>query len=578
MEPYYTYRKYLKKTYGSVLHRIPIDMGFSCPNRNKDKSGGCSFCPTDGARASQTKNVDTIDEQIKEAIKFSGKRYNADNFIAYIQAFSATFDKQSQNKYINIIKNKDFKAISFGTRPDCLNQQAYDFLYNLNKQIDVWVELGVQTTNEKTLTNINRGHTWQQSKQAILELKKQGIKIAAHVIIGLPGEANSDYIKTARELSDLPIDAIKIHNLLILKNTQLEQQFTETPFRVLYEKEYAEKLILFLQNTRNNIPIMRITTDAPEKDVVEPKWHMIKENFINYVTSTMINQELFQGDALSKNKIKKDIYSPIKNDDESITFFNEKIKEHYHAAIGAQTESKEKFIIPAQIEKYNKPQILDICFGLGYNSLCAIEQAIINNKEINITALEYDKRVVNSASKHIKINDIFSWSNALNDVYNQNSFSYNNCTINMLWGDARHTIEKLPENNFDIIFLDAFSTQKNSELWTVDFFKQIKKVIKQNGILITYCAAIPVRAGLIEAGFYIGETKAIGRPRGGTIASLEKKKIHDSLPDNEHQLLKTTKGIPYRDPYSVWNNKEILRNRHEKVIKFKQLQSKKNIT
>jgi hypothetical protein len=142
--------------------------------------------------------------------------------------------------------------------------------------------------------------------------------------------------------------------------------------------------------------------------------------------------------------------------------------------------------------------------------------------------------------------------------------------IQLLWGDARHTAKKLSAP-FDLIWLDAFSTQRNSELWTVDFFKKLKRVIKPDGVLLTYCAALPVRSGLLEAGFFVGETQPVGRKRGGTLAALQLDAITLPLSDHELKTLReTTRGLPYRDPHGVWTNKEILRNRQERILQHKQ--------
>ena len=140
----------------------------------------------------------------------------------------------------------------------------------------------------------------------------------------------------------------------------------------------------------------------------------------------------------------------------------------------------------------------------------------------------------------------------------------------MHWGDARHTVTKIEDSSFDLVFLDAFSTQRNSELWTVDFFRQLKRVMKPDAVLLTYCAAIPVRAGLIDADFFVGETDPVGRARGGTIAAMREADIEIPLPDHEIKMIReTTRGLPYRDPYSVWTNKEILRDRQERILHFK---------
>jgi hypothetical protein len=140
----------------------------------------------------------------------------------------------------------------------------------------------------------------------------------------------------------------------------------------------------------------------------------------------------------------------------------------------------------------------------------------------------------------------------------------------MHWGDARYTVTQLPEASFDLVFLDAFSTQRNSELWTVDFLRKLKAVMKPDAVLLTYCAALPVRSAMLEAGFFVGETKPAGRQRGGTIAAMRAEDIEIKInPDELKTIQETTRGLPYRDPHSVWTNKEILRDRQERILEMK---------
>ena len=191
-----------------------------------------------------------------------------------------------------------------------------------------------------------------------------------------------------------------------------------------------------------------------------------------------------------------------------------------------------------------------------------------------------DRRVVGAAALNIQTleTDSNDWKKILADLYTQQlSQIDHHASIEMHWGDARHTITKLDAGTFDLIFLDAFSTQRNSELWTVDFFKKLKTVMKPNALLLTYCAAIPVRAGLLEAGFFVGETIPVGRQRGGTLAALQEADIEIPLSDHETKMIhETTRGLSYRDPHGVWTNKEILRDRQERIIKSKQEDPSKN--
>lgn len=594
--PYLQYKDYLIERYGESLYRVPIDFDLGCPNRESDGSGGCTFCNIRGSKAVQTMGKESVQEQMAEAIRFARDRYGAKKHMAYIQAFSATFGESQQPMYLDLLDAFDFTAVSIGTRPDCLTPQAYDFLVELNKHIEVWVELGVQTVHERTLERINRGHDWASSERAIRRLNELGIKVAVHAILGLPGETEEDFQQTANTLAALPIDAVKIHNLHIERGTTLAMEHALNPLPVLMEHDFAEHLMDFIRRMPPNIPIMRLTTDTLDEELIAPKWHMAKGQFKDYIIQQMMCREwrqgdLFTGDAGITKLEASSTLRTVTTEDGSITFWNEDYKEHYHTPAGARLEAEEKYIVPGKLKERlakGDVQLLDVCFGLGYNSLAAMEMAAggiasslsadagcirTQSPVLNIIALEMDRRVVRQAARNIQSleTDAFEWKQALHDLHANHYCQGPKSSCLMHWGDARYTLTGLDPNAFDLVFLDAFSTQRNSELWTVDFFRKLKTVMKPAAVLLTYCAAIPVRAGLLEAGFFVGETDPVGRQRGGTLAAMREEDIEIHLPAADLKLIhETTRGLPYRDPHGVWTNKEILRDRQERILQSKQ--------
>ncbi len=299
MSPYYTYRQFLIDRYGAQLQRIPIDLGFGCPNRNEAGDGGCLFCAEDGGRAIQTRHADKWKDQIETAITFAKERYNADEFMGYCQAYSGSFaSHDKQRKILNkILSHSPFKAFSIGTRPDCLPQETIELYKDLGKKTDFWVELGVQTTNDNTLQRIKRGHSWRCSKDAINRLNDAGIQCAVHLIFGLPGETDADYHKTAKDIAELPISGIKFHNLHIIRNTQLAEAYLKKTFPLLDEHDYAEAVIDAIRMMPPDIPIMRLQTDTLKDALIAPRWIMKKGQFIDYVTLQMKKRGLRQGDA-----------------------------------------------------------------------------------------------------------------------------------------------------------------------------------------------------------------------------------------------------------------------------------------
>jgi tRNA U34 5-methylaminomethyl-2-thiouridine-forming methyltransferase MnmC len=180
-----------------------------------------------------------------------------------------------------------------------------------------------------------------------------------------------------------------------------------------------------------------------------------------------------------------------------------------------------------------------------------------------------DRRVVHAAAEELQppLDALLPWNAILSQLHRHPTWQQERIHLAIHWGDARFTLRHIPPHSQDLVFLDAFSTQRNSELWTVDFFREIRNRMKPDGALLTYCAAIPVRAGLLEAGFHVGETRPVGRPRGGTIATINPDLVPHPLPKRDQHLIATShRGIPYRDPDLSCTNKEILRARQQAIL------------
>ena len=209
--------------------------------------------------------------------------------------------------------------------------------------------------------------------------------------------------------------------------------------------------------------------------------------------------------------------------------------------------------------------ILDICFGLGYNTLLAGDEAAKWRGSISVTALEIDRDVVGDASRSIDE----KWRAVLADLYKDSLYSSDYLNVEMIWGDARMSCSDLiaDERQFDLIYHDPFSTQRNAQLWTVDFFKKLYLLLKPDGLLLTYSTALPVLVGFLEAGFCIGKSEQVGEQRGGTVVAKCADMIKYPYSDDEMlDITESAKAIPYRDLSQKGINGEILRERNEKVV------------
>lgn len=541
--------------YGEPLFSIPIDLDFGCPNREIDGSGGCTFCPQNGARAAQIADAKSVEEQIEKGIAFAKRRYRAKHFALYIQAYTGTFASVLEQKeaYEKLLKHYPFMALHVGTRPDCLNEATLLFLAKLNKTIAVHVELGVQSAHDETLRHINRGHDFAKSEEAICNLQKYGIKTYAHIIIGLPNETREHWLKSVDSLVKLHIDGIKIHHLHVIKNTQLAYEYKAQAFKTLGEYEYAEELIELLRYIPSHIPILRIATDTPDKDLIAPIWHMSKGQFGEYIAQTMRYRGITQGD-LVENMVQKsnEIQNKIITKEGSATFWNKNYKDFYHPRAGALTQGRELFLKHSNLEARllkGDVTLLDIGLGMGYNTFLSVELAQNSSlHSLHVSALDQDKMILKQSALvvsnplHVKI---------LEALYANGFYKEENSTINFHNAEARYTLSKL-ENAFDIIFLDPFLETNNASLVSVEFFEKLKKLLKKEGVLVCSTSLTSVQIALVEAGFEVNVINDETSDIKGICAT--------------HTIIqKKLEGFPYRDPYDVWSDKEIAAQREKKV-------------
>lgn len=548
--PYFSFKNYMKENYTNTLHSIPIDLDLGCPNRDTNGAGGCTFCPSNGARAAQTLDTNSVQEQIQKAITFSKNRYKAKDFMLYIQAYTGTFTSVINQKkvYSKLLSLYNFKAISIGTRPDCLNKKTLEYLKELNEQIDVYIDLGVQTLNDTTLKRINRGHDASCSIKAIKKLKEYGIKVFAHIIVGLEKETRKDWLHTVKELVKHEVDGIKIHNLHIIKNTLLHKEYEKNKFKTLDEYEYAQELIYLIRNIPKNIAIVRISTDTPSSDLVAPIWHMQKGQFVEYVNQQMIYAGYTQGDMISKQEVSLQKENTFKLKDKSITVWDKIHKDYYHPKSGALLQAKEAFIKQSKLkEKLEKKDIdlLDIGFGMGYNSLCSI--FLEKKHKLKITAIDKNRVIIKTASKLIEDEN---YSKVLEEIFEKYSYKDEFNSLNFIVQDARFALKNL-EKKFDIIYLDSFLHNLNASLLSYDFFKLLKNVLKSDGVIICSQTNHIVKVALAKANFVYEKF------------TLEKTDIKALV--IKHGI-NSSDEVCYEDEYLVYRDKQIVTNKEQQSL------------
>ncbi len=535
------FSEYLSGKYGTALYRIPIDLPLSCPNRT-GQGGGCIYCAEDGNRARHLRHHFSLPEQVAAGIAYVRERYHsAGPYIAYFQSYTNTFAPVAQLRawYEEVLALAEFKMIIVATRPDCLPNEVLELLSELNRRCELWVELGVQTSNDATLKLINRGHDFASVQAAARKLADRGIKTAAHVILGLPGETADDFRKTADDLAALPFKAVKLHQLLVLRKTPLASG--NYPVKPLNEYEYAAAAVDFLRRLPDDWIVMRLMADADNDAIIAPKWWMKKGQFIEYVRQLMDG-----GNAMQ-----------VVTGDGSPTLYHPGYRQHFHTVAGARTEAEEKFAVPSGIAGLKNPRLLDIGFGLGYNAAAALAA----NPDSEITTLENDPRTLEAAQELFEPESL---QHQLIRGLREHGQWHN---VRLLAGDARASVRSLPDQYFDVVFMDGFSPDVNPELWTYDFIRQLKRILKPRGVIVTYSSAYPLRGAFLKLGFKVRETAAFGRKRGGTAASLQGE---TALPEKElNIILKSTAGVPYRDHGLTHRPAEILQYRERLVKKLR---------
>ncbi|MCS7233472.1 MAG: TIGR01212 family radical SAM protein [Synergistetes bacterium] len=302
---YNSLNQYFKERYGKRVQKITLDAGFFCPNRDGRLSkGGCVFCDEKGSGRGEY-GILSLREQIERAYKFLRKRYETDLFMLYFQAFTNTY--APIEKSITLFRgclneaSKLFKVIglSVGTRPDCVPDPFPQVYSSLKAYVDeLWLEFGLQSINYKTLKLVNRGHTFAEFIDAVLRCKGKGIKICAHVILGLPGEDEEDAMEMARVLSALRVDGVKIHPLYVVKGTPLEEMVREGKYRPLELDEYVKMCVSFLEHLSPEVIIHRLTGETSKEDLFVPDWTLNKPEVIKKIEEELIKRGSWQGKKL----------------------------------------------------------------------------------------------------------------------------------------------------------------------------------------------------------------------------------------------------------------------------------------
>lgn len=279
---YKDYSHWIREQFPFRVQKISVDAGFSCPNRDgRLSSGGCTFCDNKTFNPSYCDRAKSITQQLEEGKAFFAKKYPEMKYLAYFQAYSNTYAplEELKRKYEEALAVDDVVGLVIGTRPDCVSDEALDYLQQLNQRTFLIVEYGIESANDNTLRRINRGHTFDCSRQAIIKAHQRGLLTCGHVILGLPGEDEEEMLHQASTISQLPLDIIKLHQLQIIKGTPLAKEYEAHPFHVFSAEEYVNLVIRYVSQLRNDLVLERFVSQSPPNMVIAPKWGLKNHEF-----------------------------------------------------------------------------------------------------------------------------------------------------------------------------------------------------------------------------------------------------------------------------------------------------------
>lgn len=300
---YHTLDYYYKQKFHSKVFKVSLNAGFTCPNINGTVGyGGCIYCSKTGSGEFAGNKEDSLKQQFEKVKEMMLKKWPNAKYIGYFQARTNTYAdvKTLKRLYETVLSFENVIGLNIATRPDAISEECLDYLEELNKKTYLTIELGLQTTNEKTAKLINRCHTLECFEHMVKELRKRKIDVVVHIINGLLYETKKDMLNTVKYLNNLDIQGIKIHMLSILKDTPLERLYQKEHFKILNKEEYIDIVIDQLELLRPEIVIHRITGDPKLEDLVEPDWLIKKFCVLNDIDKEMVKRDSYQGKKAQK--------------------------------------------------------------------------------------------------------------------------------------------------------------------------------------------------------------------------------------------------------------------------------------
>ena len=299
-KPYNEFSDFLKDVFPGKVQKISLNAGFTCPNRDGTKGfGGCTYCNNQTFSPVYCHTEKSITRQLEEGVAFFARKYPEMRYLAYFQAYTNTYDTTERliAKYEEALRFPGVCGLIVGTRPDCMPGDLLDYFSDLSKHSFVLVEYGVESTLDKTLRRINRGHTYAEAEEAICRTASQGIYTGAHLILGLPGESREEILSHAGRISKLPLTTLKLHQLQLIRNTRMAKEFEESPadFHLYSADEYIDLVIDFVERLNPDIVVERFISQSPKELLIAPDWGLKNYEFTAKVLKRFAERNTWQG-------------------------------------------------------------------------------------------------------------------------------------------------------------------------------------------------------------------------------------------------------------------------------------------
>ena len=297
---YNDFSGYFRKKFNGRVQKISIDAGFTCPNRDGSRgTGGCSYCNNKTFKPAYCNLEKSVSTQLDEGIEFFSRKYNSMKYLAYFQAYSNTYAPLENLRllYEEALAHDEVIGLVIATRPDCINAETLDYLQKVSESHYVMVEFGIESHKNESLKRINRGHSFEESVYALEETARRNIHNCAHLILGLPGENETDWLDQAKVLSQLPIENLKLHQLQIHKGTRMHQEYKENPaqFEMFTVENYLNLIVQYLELLNPQIIVERFVSESPDNLLVAPRWGLKNFEFTAKLEKLLEEQQTWQG-------------------------------------------------------------------------------------------------------------------------------------------------------------------------------------------------------------------------------------------------------------------------------------------